>query len=157
MSALTDWFYNNLYGGNDLATQGHALDAQLQQMNTQDYGPGGTFYTPGNWAAVQDHLQTGSYDYQVNQDLGNNSSNGIGSVLKDVFTIAAIGGVVWAFFTFGGVGFLKSLAKKSKWYAVGIAGAVGILFWFVYKKFKQTAADTQSTVAGVTDSINTLL
>ena len=37
------------------------------------------------------------------------------------------GAALWAFFKFGGTGFLKSLAKKSKWYVVGIAGATWLL------------------------------
>lgn len=89
---------------------------------------------------------------------GDSTTNGpgIGSVLTDVFVIGAIGAGIWAFFEFGGVGLLKSLAAKSKWWVVGIVGAVILLAWFIYSQFQKTATDTSSTVSGVEAGLSAL-
>jgi hypothetical protein len=166
--SLTNWFYTNLFGGDDLATEGKSLDAELQAINTRDYSPGGSTYnkiadTSGKAAAdhaysiVQSNLKTGSYDYQIKQNQdAENANPGISDLLKDVFILGAIGGGLWAFFKFGGSGLLKSLAKKNKYYVVGITAAAALLAWFIYKQFKKTGSDAASTAAGVSDSIKQL-
>lgn len=155
--SLTDWFYNNFYGGDQLAAQGHALDNQLAQIDTATYGPGSPNYNPKTYATVQNDLLTGSYDYQLAQAQGaENATPGIGSVFKDLFVLGAIGAAFWAFFNFGGTGLLKSLAKKSKWYVVGIVGAAALLLYAIYSEFKKTASDTQSTAAGVASGLAAL-
>jgi len=90
-------------------------------------------------------------------DPNNPNGAGIGSIFTDLFVLAAAGAAIWAFFNFGGVGFLKSLAKKSKWYAAGLAGAAVLLAWWIYSRFKKTATDTQQTVNGVASSFTSLL
>jgi hypothetical protein len=166
--SLTDFFYTTVYGGDDLATQGKALDAQLAAKNGVDYAPGGRVYndiakTSGTAAAdnafqiTQNNLKTGSYDYQLAQSRKDeNATPGIADLLKDLFVIGAIGGALWAFFNFGGTGLLKSLAKKNKYYVLGIAGAAGLLAWFIYKQFKKTSSDASSTASGLADSIKQL-
>ncbi len=84
-----------------------------------------------------------------------NPTPGIGSVIRDVFILGAIGGGLYAFFKFGGTGLLKTLAKKNKWIVVGIAGAAALLAWLIYSQFKKTANDTASTAQGLSDSIKT--
>lgn len=81
---------------------------------------------------------------------------GIGSVLTDVFVIGAIGAGIWAFFEFGGVNFLKSLAAKSKWWVVGIVGAVALLAWWIYSEAQKTASDASSTWQGITAGLSAL-
>lgn len=89
---------------------------------------------------------------------GDSSTNGpgIGSVLTDVLVIGAIAAGIWAFFEFGGTGLLKSLAAKSKWWVLGIVGAVALLAWLVYSMFQKTASDTSSTLSGIEAGLNAL-
>lgn len=98
-----------------------------------------------------------SITFQNDPTDPNANQPGVGSVIIDVFVLAVIGAAGWAFFKFGGTGFLKTLTKKSKWYVVGIAGAAVLLVWWIYSRFKKTASDTTSTVNGVTSSISSLL
>jgi hypothetical protein len=98
-----------------------------------------------------------SITFQNDPNDPNGNQPGVGSVIVDVFVIGAIGAALWAFFKFGGTGFLKTLTKKSKYAVWGIAGAAVLLLWLIYSRFKKTASDTTSTVNGVTDSIKSLI
>lgn len=84
------------------------------------------------------------------------SGAGVGSVLTDVLVIGSIGAGIWAFFEFGGVNFLKSLAAKSKWWVVGIVGAVALLAYIVYEELNKTESDATSVWSGVTAGLSAL-
>ncbi len=125
-----------------------------QYATNENLANSGPLEDPGS-AAASSFWKSITFQNDPNDPNGNRP--GIGSVIVDVFVIGLIGAGLWAFFKFGGTGFLKTLAKKSKWYAVGIVGAAVLLLWFIYSRFKKTASDTTSTVNGVTSSISSLL
>lgn len=112
------------------------------------------FTDPG--AAASDAFYSGLNPFS-SADPSNPNGAGIGSIFTDLFVLAAAGAGIWAFFKFDGAGVLKSLAKKSKWYVVGIAGAVVFLLWFIYSRVKKTASDTQDVATGVSHSFTSLL
>jgi len=111
------------------------------------------FTDPG--AAAADAFISGLNPFASADPSGTGA--GIGTVLQDVFILAAIGAALWLFFKFGGAGFLKSSAKKNKRYAWGIAGAAVLLVWLIYSQFKKTESDTTSTLTGLQQSIASLI
>lgn len=166
MSAISDWFYKNVYGGSDLATQGRELDAQLSGINKRDYSPGGVVYNQiadesgkdaadSAWNVVQQHEATGSYDYQVNQDLGDSPSSGLGAIIKDLFVLAVIGGALWVFFNFGGYAFLKKLSGKYSWMPAALALSAVVLAVVIYNRVKKTGTDTETAANNFADNLKT--
>lgn len=108
----------------------------LQLATTNQYIDPGTEASQAFWSGIGSGGTTGT-------------GPGVGSVLSDIGYIAIVGAGIWAFFEFGGVGFVKSLAKKSKWYVVGILAGVALLLWYIWSLFNKTASDTSSTISGV--------
>jgi hypothetical protein len=149
--------YSRLQGqlaAQDAARAAAGTISPAQYATNEALANAGPLQDPGSaaastfWKAIT--FQKDPTDPNANQP-------GIGSVLIDVFVIGVIGAALWAFFKFGGTGYLKTLTKKSKYAVWGIAGAAVLLLWFIYSRFKKTASDTTSTVNGVTSSISSLL
>ena len=119
-----------------------AADAKLREMNAVDYGPGGKFYSPTNWTAVQDDYRAqddalgggpapwsaASQQAQVNQafnaELGLQADSFVGAPLRFlgnlVKTLLAavpvwvwITGAVGLFLYAGGFTWLRGVLKKT--------------------------------------------
>jgi hypothetical protein len=136
---VTNWLYNNFFGGAALTAQDQALTDQIKADQTADYSPGGKDYTPENWAYESQQVlpnESAAQDYAtaVAQQTGSGAPGtgpGLGAVLKDILVIGAIGALLWAFFKFGGVNAAKKLAARGKYWTWGIVGGVALLAWYL--------------------------
>lgn len=161
-----------LYGEGDAIATGKQLDEQANAQRIR-YQPGGDLYKAienqqgttaaadaaqkvnADYAAAQTDTIIATGDAQVAAAHANDPSGG--SVLKDLAILAVIGGAVWAFLNFGGVGFFKSLARKSKWIAAGIIAGAGVLLWLIYNRFKKTASDAGASGSGLLSNLKKIL
>jgi len=97
MSWLPDW----LTGYNaENADAAQAADAQLQAMNAADYGPGGKYYSPENWATVQSNAAK-EISYNPTDQRGaiqQTFSDKLAAQAAAIFGVpaGALGSVIWA-------------------------------------------------------------
>lgn len=120
MSLLPDWLTGYNSANADAAA---AADAQLQALNAKDYGPGGKYYTPDNYAAVtaQRASEIGQGGYGTD-----NQRNQIDQTFTDTLDAQAsslIGGplgIVWAT--------IKAAIKAVPWWIWAISIVAGVIY-----------------------------
>jgi hypothetical protein len=172
--SLTDFFYSTIYGGDTINAQGDSLDKKIAAANESDYSPGGRIYNEivaqrGVAAADETYqtvlgdeasgstanlIATGDKNYDDAQAGG---GNGLSNLFGDLTSLILLGAGLWAFFTFGGVNWLKSVTKGTK-YGLWIVLAGGAaLVWFILTKLKKTATDASDTASNIGSSIKKII
>ncbi len=97
MSWLPDWLTG--YDAENAAAADNA-NKQLQAMNAADYGPGGKYYSPENWAAVQTQAESEMSYNPTDQrnEIQKSFSDKLAAQAAAIFGVpaGALGSVLWA-------------------------------------------------------------
>lgn len=120
MSLLPDWLTGFDSANSTAASE---ADAQLQVLNNAQYGPGGSYYTPETWTAVNanrdSELANGGYGPAAQQaQIDQTFTDKLDSQAQSI--IGGPLGVAWAT--------IKAILKSVPWW-VWILGFVAVFFW----------------------------